>query len=71
MRSKDVIKLVVSVGVPLLAGGVGAVVTTPAISTWHTTLNKPWFTPGLAIWTCLDTVIHFNGPSPVLSVEIP
>jgi len=45
MKSKDVIKLIVSVGVPLLAGGVGAVVTTPAISTWYATLNKPWFTP--------------------------
>ena len=45
MKSKDVIKLIVSIAVPLLAGGVGAVVTTPAISTWYVTLNKPWFTP--------------------------
>ncbi len=45
MKSKDVIKLIVSVGVPLLAGGVGGLVTTPAISTWYATLNKPWFTP--------------------------
>ncbi len=45
MKSTDVIKLIVSVGVPLLAGGVGGLVTTPAISTWYVTLNKPWFTP--------------------------
>jgi len=45
MKSKDVIKLIVSVGVPLLAGGVGAVATMPAISTWYAALNKPWFTP--------------------------
>lgn len=45
MKSKDVIKLIVSIAAPLLAGGVGAVVTTPAISTWYATLNKPWFTP--------------------------
>jgi len=45
MKSTDVIKLIVSVGVPLLAGGVGGLVTTPAISTWYATLNKPWFTP--------------------------
>ena len=45
MKSKDVIKLIVSIAVPLLAGGVGAVATTPAISTWYATLNKPWFTP--------------------------
>ena len=45
MKSTDVIKLILSVGVPLLAGGVGGLVTTPAISTWYVTLNKPWFTP--------------------------
>jgi tryptophan-rich sensory protein len=45
MKSKDVIKLIVSIAVPLLAGGVGAVATMPAISTWYATLNKPWFTP--------------------------
>ena len=45
MKAIDIIKLIVSVGVPLLAGGVGGLVTTPAISTWYATLNKPWFTP--------------------------
>ncbi len=45
MKSRDIIKLIISVGIPLLVGGVGGLVTTPAISTWYTTLNKPWFTP--------------------------
>lgn len=70
MKSKDVIKLIVSIGVPLLAGRVEAVVTMPAISTWYATLNKPWFAPGLAIRTSLDSIIHFNGLSAVLSMEI-
>jgi benzodiazapine receptor len=45
MKSRDIIKLIISIGVPLLVGGVGGLVTTPAISTWYATLNKPWFTP--------------------------
>lgn len=56
---------------PLLVGGVGGLVTTPAISTWYTTLNKPWFTPPeLGIWAYLDDLIHPNGLGVVLSMAI-
>lgn len=57
MKSGDIIKLIISIGVPLLVGGVGGLVTTPAISTWYATLNKPWFTPPSwvfgPVWTTL------------------
>ena len=57
MKSRDIIKLIISIGVPLLVGGVGGLVTTPAISTWYATLNKPWFTPPSwifgPVWTTL------------------
>jgi benzodiazapine receptor len=57
MKLRDIIKLIISIGVPLLVGGVGGLVTTPAISTWYTTLNKPWFTPPSwvfgPVWTTL------------------
>lgn len=41
----EVFKLVVSILVCQGAGIVGALFTTPAISTWYQTLKKPWFTP--------------------------
>jgi benzodiazapine receptor len=57
MKSRDIIKLIISIGVSLLVGGVGGLVTTPAISTWYATLNKPWFTPPSwvfgPVWTTL------------------
>ena len=50
-------KLVFSVGICLLAGGVGAIFTTQAIPTWYATLNKPILSPPnwvfAPVWTTL------------------
>ncbi len=42
---KNIVKLVTSLIVPLGAGLIGSIFTTPAIPTWYAALNKPAFTP--------------------------
>jgi benzodiazapine receptor len=42
---KELIKLIVSVLVCLLAGQIGALATSASIQTWYGTLTKPFFTP--------------------------
>ncbi len=45
MSWADIIKLIVSLLACEGAGGIGAIFTTPAISTWYARLKKPGFTP--------------------------
>jgi benzodiazapine receptor len=45
MKPTDILKLVTSVILCQIAGFLGSLFTTPAISTWYATLRKPFFTP--------------------------
>jgi tryptophan-rich sensory protein len=45
IKSRDVVKLVVSLVACQFAGAIGAIFTTPAIPTWYATLEKPSFSP--------------------------
>jgi tryptophan-rich sensory protein len=45
IKSRDVVKLVVSLVACQFAGAIGAIFTTPAIPTWYATLQKPSFSP--------------------------
>ncbi len=45
MKAGVLVRLVVSVAVPLLAGVLGGIATSPAIPDWYGTLNKPAFSP--------------------------
>jgi len=45
MKSKNIVKLVVSIVVCQCAGLLGSAFTTPAIPTWYAALQKPPFTP--------------------------
>lgn len=45
VKSRDAIKLVVSIAACQCAGLIGSVFTTPAIPTWYATLQKPFFNP--------------------------
>ena len=45
MSGTDIIKLIVSIAACQGAGGIGAIFTTPAITTWYAKLKKPSFTP--------------------------
>lgn len=38
-------KLIVAIAIPQIAGGIGAIFTTPKIQTWYSGLNKPFFSP--------------------------
>jgi benzodiazapine receptor len=41
----DIVKLIVSIVICEVAGGIGAIFTTPAIPTWYKGLKKPAFIP--------------------------
>ena len=55
--SKNLPKLILSIGICLLAGGLGTIFTTSAIPSWYATLNKPPFSPPnwifAPVWTTL------------------
>ena len=44
-RSRNILKLVISIVACQCAGLIGSIFTMPAISTWYETLAKPSFTP--------------------------
>lgn len=52
-----ILKLIISITLPLLIGFVGSLFTTPSIATWYETLNKPSFNPPnylfAPVWTSL------------------
>ena len=56
-RLKEVPMLVGSILIPLVIGYLGAIVTLPQISSWYSTLSKPWWSPPNwlfgPIWTTL------------------
>ncbi|MFA6432132.1 MAG: TspO/MBR family protein [Candidatus Margulisiibacteriota bacterium] len=53
----NIIKLVVSIGICLLAGGIGSIATYPSIPTWYAGLNRPALSPPNwifgPVWTTL------------------
>ena len=57
MTGKNLAKLAVSIAVPQAVGGLGALVTNPAVSGWYQELDKPGFTPPSwvfgPVWTLL------------------
>ena len=57
MKTPNIIKLIVSVLVAELAGAIGSLFTSTAISTWYATLVKPSFNPPnwifAPVWTTL------------------
>jgi translocator protein len=42
---QNIIRLGISITVPLAAGIIGAIFTAESVSTWYQTIEKPWFTP--------------------------
>lgn len=51
-------KLVLSIGICLGSGIIGSLFTTPAISTWYVTLNKPFFSPPNWIFAPVWTILY-------------
>lgn len=61
---KKALRLLSAIGFCQIAGLVGSVFTTPAISTWYSTLNKPSFTPPnwlfAPVWLTLYTLMGIS-----------
>lgn len=61
---KQAKRLLISLLLPFLAGGVGSLVTYPEITTWYQTLEKPFFNPPNSIfgpvWTTLYILIGIS-----------
>lgn len=57
MKTKNIIKLIVSIVMPLLAGFIGSMYTMPNITSWYAYLVKPDFAPPNwifgPVWTTL------------------
>ena len=58
MKAVDVVKLVVSIAVPLLAGFGSTVWTINTIPTWYASLNKPWFSPPNVVFAPVWTTLY-------------
>jgi benzodiazapine receptor len=58
MKTIDVIKLVVSLAMPLLAGFGSTVFTINSIPTWYASLHKPWFSPPNAVFAPIWTTLY-------------
>lgn len=60
----NVIKLLISLAVPLLIGYAGSVYTMESLSTWYVTLNKPSFNPPDwifgPVWTTLYVLMGIS-----------
>jgi len=60
----QIIKLVVSIVICQLAGFIGSLLTTPSISTWYASLNKPSFNPPnwvfAPVWTTLFVLMGIS-----------
>src|SRR5664279_1213755 len=56
-RIREVPMLIGSILIPLVIGYIGAFVTLPQISTWYSSLSKPWWSPPNwlfgPVWTTL------------------
>lgn len=57
MKTKNIITFIAAIAIPQLAGGIGALATTPNIDSWYTSIVKPSFNPPNwifgPVWTLL------------------
>ncbi len=64
MKKENILKLVISISLPLLAGFIGSYFTIPYIETWYSGLNKPTLNPPNYIFAPVWTVLYiFMGVS--------
>lgn len=61
---EKIIKLTISLIIPLLIGFLGSFFTTSSVNSWYTTINKPFFNPPnwifAPVWTVLFILIGLS-----------
>lgn len=58
MKNRNLIKLILSIGICLSAGFIGSLFTSPAVPTWYAGLNKPVYNPPDWIFGPVWTVLY-------------
>ncbi|MEO9319894.1 MAG: TspO/MBR family protein [Nitrososphaera sp.] len=57
-NNRALIRLAISVAIPLSAGAIGAALTASSIATWYQLIEKPWFTPPNWVFGPAWTVLY-------------
>jgi translocator protein len=64
MKTSQIIKLVVSLLLPLIVGSIAGIFTANAIPEWYASLNRPWFNPPNwvfgPVWTTLYLILGIS-----------
>lgn len=55
---RDLAKLVTSIAVCLVAGGIGSIFTLKSIHTWYVNIEKPVFTPPDSVFGLVWTILY-------------
>jgi len=58
VEKSDVVKLVTSIAVCIVAGGIGSIFTLKSIHTWYVTIEKPAFTPPDSVFGPVWTILY-------------
>lgn len=58
VEKSDLVKLVTSIAVCLVAGVIGSIFTLKSIRTWYVTIEKPAFTPPDSVFGSVWTILY-------------
>ncbi|MCK9565095.1 MAG: tryptophan-rich sensory protein [Methanothrix sp.] len=64
IRLREIARLILCIAICQLAGVIGLLFTASSVTTWYTTLDKPWFTPPgsiiSAVWIILFALMGLS-----------
>jgi tryptophan-rich sensory protein len=64
IKLRDIARLMLCIAICQMAGVIGSVFTASSVTTWYTTLNKPWFSPPgfviSAVWIMLFSIMGLS-----------